>query len=578
MEAIYQYFEWAVIAIIILIQIRAFVVTYNLITNLKGTFLPSLNTQEYLIDQIYINSEDAIKYIEEYDVNENPEIPSDHLLVTLLDADSDNKIALNIHDSINSYLLSNYGAPVNFSIIKDMIDREIDVRDDEISNLIPTPLYLGLAATMFGIIIGLLAMPEFDNESFSASQINPVIDGVKYAMIASLSGLLWTTLLSSSVYKSAKRKVLDDKNKQLSYLQAKLLPALIKSEETGIVGFKHSLDNFSKVATVISDNIRKAAHQTSESIDKQLETIEKVENLKMHRVTKANLELFEKLESNIEIVTAFRKNIKNIDTISERLESFSQRTKSIDDLAQTIKINIEDSNDQLNLSKQLTEFLTEHFKKLDEHGDKIKEAVSFNELYLERAIESLRGRLGELFTSFQEDASQHQISLNKGYSTISDSIKEISLNQIEEYRKLYENAPPQFKELEKLDYLLKLDTLNNQIKDLKEIDLEQSLELKSINDNQVSLILNQKYTIERLEEIKKKLKDQEIIDGIDDLIIEFKKKTTSKTSNRTKQETPTTKKSRGRRKTRRFFKSILNPFKKKKKEIVEQEDIEDEKQ
>ena len=58
-----------------------------------------------------------------------------------------------IKEDINLYLLNNYGAAVNFSIIKDIIDREVDVMDEEISNSLPTPLYLGLAATMVGIIL-----------------------------------------------------------------------------------------------------------------------------------------------------------------------------------------------------------------------------------------------------------------------------------------------------------------------------------------------------------------------------------------------------------------------------------------
>ena len=170
--------------------------------------------------------------------------------ISLVETKGKNEIILRIKNMINTYLINNYGAAVNFSIIKDIIDREVDVIDDEITQSIPTPLYLGLAATMLGIIFGFLAMPEINGEddAFFVG-INALIKGVKYAMGASLTGLILTTILSSGFYKGAKRKSLKEKNDQLSYLQAKLLPELIKAEDTGVSGLKASLDRFARVAT-----------------------------------------------------------------------------------------------------------------------------------------------------------------------------------------------------------------------------------------------------------------------------------------------------------------------------------------
>lgn len=523
MEHIYLYFELGIIGLIIFWQLIIFFSTKNKINGLTNTFNPLLSTQKYLILKEDVGRDIGIDNLLEYDPSDEMDITNEYLLITLLKANSNNKISTNIKESINSYLLNNYGAAVNFSIIKDMIDREIDVHDEEVSNLIPTPLYLGLAATMFGIIIGLWAMPEINDSEFTKS-INSLIDGVKYAMAASLMGLFWTTILSSSVYKSAKKIVLEGKNRQLSYLQAKLLPALIASQETGIAGLKQSLDLFTRKGVEISEKIRIASINTSQGIHTQLRTIEKVENLKMHRVTKANLELFEKLDSSVKVIEAFEKNIKTIQNISERLEGFAQKTKSIEDLAQTIKLNIEDSNDQLNLSKQLTEFLTDHFKKLDAHGNKVVEAVSYNELYFSEAITALKERLNKLYHTFQEDASTHQINLQKGYESISASIKEVSTNQIEEYKKLYENSPPQFKELEKLEYLVKLETINQQIEELQNIDYQQQASLEKIDQNQINILEYHRSIENKLIELKSGAINKEIITELKELKKEFQKK------------------------------------------------------
>lgn len=555
MEYFYLYIEFGVIVLILFWQLNVFSITRKKIGVLQKTFTPLISTHQYLILKENIGQDNVLDNLIEYNSAEVTELTDGYQIITLLKTNSDNKIAVNIFSSINSYLLNNYGAAVNFSIIKDMIDREIDVNDDEISNLIPTPLYLGLAATMFGIIIGLWSMPEINNSKFTES-INSLIDGVKYAMIASLSGLFITTILSSYVYKSAKKIVLEGKNRQLSYLQAKLLPALIASQETGIAGLKHSLDLFTRKGVEISERIRIASLNTAQSIETQLKTIEKVEDLKMHRVTKANLDLFEKLESSVYIIESFEKNIKTIQTISERLESFAQKTKSIEDLAQTIKLNIEDSNDQLNLSKQLTEFLTEHFKKLDTHGQKVVEAVSYNELYFSEAIAVLKQNLGQLYKTFQNDASNHQISLQKGYEAISESIKDVSINQIEEYKKLYENSPPQFKELEKLEYLVKLEAITKQIEELQNIDYLQQSSLERIDQNQANILEYYQSIENKLEELKNGISNKEIIEELKDLKKELSKKTS-------KSKTPKTPESDNEKiQVKNPWWKRLNPFKK----------------
>ncbi|SDD64961.1 hypothetical protein SAMN04488104_104414 [Algoriphagus faecimaris] len=554
MESTFQNLELAVIAIIFIWQVNVFLKTTNKIGVLKNTFNPILITRQYLILREDVNQENVKENMLEYNPSEDTSIPEGYLLITLLQSKSDNNIAISISESINSYLLNNYGAAVNFSIIKDMVDREIDVHDDEISNLIPTPLYLGLAATMTGIIFGLIAMPEIDDTQFT-NAINSLIDAVKYAMAASLAGLAFTTILSSSIYKSARKIVLESKNRQLSYIQAKLLPALVASQETGIAGLKHSLDLFTRKGTEISEKIRIASLNTADSINTQLKTIEKVENLKMHRVTKANLDLFEKLESSVQVIEAFEKNIKNIQNISERLESFAQKTKSIEDLAQTIKLNIEDSNDQLNQSKLLTEFLTDHFKKLDSHGQKVQEAVSYNELYFSEAIDALKRRLDNLYKTFQDDASTHQISIKEGYEAIYESIKEVSINQIEEYRKLYENAPPQFKELEKLEYLVKIETINQQIEELHNIDSQQHISLEKISQSQNSILEFHKSIESKMEELSSRSKINDIVSELQEIKKEVRKKV-SKPRRTKNQESDSEKEPQNQ-----FWWQRLNPFK-----------------
>jgi hypothetical protein len=283
-----------------------------------------------------------------------------------------------IKEDINLYLLNNYGASVNFSIIKDIIDREVDVKDEEIANSLPTPLYLGLAATMIGIIFGLFSMPESNGQHF-AEGIDALINGVKLAMLGSLSGLVCTTILSSFVYKNAKRKISGDKNEQISYLQATLLPELIKAEDTGVSGLKASLDRFARVATDISDNVLVAVNKTGENIHSQQEVIDKVANLDVLKISETNLELFNRLESNMSTFSKFSDYLSLMSQISDNLRDFAYRTSNIDNVVNQIDLSLQENS-------RLSRFLTSHFEKIEASGTAALKAVDISDAHFREAM------------------------------------------------------------------------------------------------------------------------------------------------------------------------------------------------
>lgn len=313
----------------------------------------------------------------------------------LLESSSKNKIHLRIKDGINNYLLNNFGSTVNYSIIKDIIEREIDIKDHQISQLVPIPLYLGLAATIIGIIFGLFAMPGLGGDNVNLSGVDILINGVKIAMFASLSGLFWTIVLSSYVYSKASNRVLEDKNEQLTYLQEQLLPVILKSDDSGVIGLKASIENFSKFTSSIVNELKGIAEQTSTNLKLQQETIEKVEKLNVTSISKTNIELFSKLEKNMESFRQFSTYIDSLATISENLHRFSIRTNNIELIADKISNNVETSN-------TLVEFLTAHTAEIKNMGSEARQSVADAEAKMAVALESLGKRTTDNLTFMEE--------------------------------------------------------------------------------------------------------------------------------------------------------------------------------
>jgi uncharacterized protein Yka (UPF0111/DUF47 family) len=484
------YSVWFIIEILVIVSviIYQFYISrkiYKNIRQFKEIFRDRLSVISGYIEKSNLNKKekatDDIVFVEPEKANGQADLFSDRNVVKIsLTETYGVGIIQRIKEAINLYLLNNYGAAVNFSIIKDIIDREVDIKDEEISNSITTPLYFGLAATMIGIIFGLFAMPESNGNHFSEG-IDALINGVKLAMFGSLTGLASTTILSSVFYKNAKKKISSDRNEQISYLQATLLPELVKAEDTGVSGLKASLDRFARVATNISDNVLIAAKKTGENIVLQQEVIDKVANLDVLKISKANLELFNRLESNMIAFIKFSEYVSLMSQISDNLKDFASRTKNIDSVIEQINSSIQEN-------KRLSQFLTSHFEKIETAGlaslkavdlsdshfkeaiEKLREetdntlnqafrAVNESASYFSSAIEKLKEETDNRISRLNQDAAGNESKLAEIYNDIGNRLSSVTSMHISQLQAAYSNALPQFDQLSNLQILPKIQEL-----------------------------------------------------------------------------------------------------------------------
>jgi len=479
--------EIVIIIGVILYQIFHSSKVYSSIKKLENIFFSKLFLRIGFVEKVKIGKVDLdssdIYFEDKIDLNEDSfaKIAGDDIVkLSLVDTEGENEVIIKIKTAINTYLINNYGAAVNFSIIKDIVDREIEVKDEEITQSVTLPLYLGLAATMIGIIFGLFSMPELKGDGFLQG-VNALIGGVKIAMIGSLTGLACTTYLSSFSYKKARRIVQKDKNEQLTYLQAKLLPELIKAEDTGVSGLKASLDRFARVATNISDNVLIAANQTGENLELQKDVMEKVENMDVLRVSKWNLELFEKLENNMEALNKFSVYLSNMERITSQLLEFANRTSDVNRVVDSIDSSLGESRD-------LTRFLSSHFQKIENSGDAALKSVGIVESHFEDAINALKVRTEEMISNLYKSAGNHEAKLENIYKEIEGSLNTITTQYVDAFKDAYSDSIPKFNQLENLELIKEI---NSSIKNMQQDQLlitklnsiDESLKKRSSRNN-----------------------------------------------------------------------------------------------
>ena len=506
--------EIVLIALVIIFQLLISIRLHAKIKNLQSVFQEKLFIIYGYIEKRKIGNSSDFEAEITYD--EPEDTTGEMVKLSLVETQSTNIVMVRIAKSLNSYLINNYGAAVNFSIIKDIIDREVDVEDEGITQNISTPLYMGLAATMIGIILGLWAMPNLDGDEFSKG-LGSLIDGVKAAMIASFIGLVCTTILTAFFYKKAKQKVLEDKNRQLSYLQSKLLPELVRAEDTGVSGLKASLDRFAREATKISDNVRIAADRTENTVMMQLEIIDKVKDLNMTKVSKINLELFDRLETNIQSFDKFSIYLKTINKISENLVQFSNKTEVVETIADEIKSTLQDSKD-------LAKFLTIHFQQIEKAGGAALTALSISDSHFKEALEKLTNEVTTIIdlahsqfkdaiellktdvdnriNELNSKADDADSIIKEKFDNIGTNLNNITAAHLDKLTVAYNSSVPHFEQLENLNLLPELgDKSASQSKELINAVNLLNTSLGSLGEK-----INNQSVLDKLDEIEKNLK------------------------------------------------------------------------
>ena len=222
-----------------------------------------------------------------------------------------NNVFESIKDSINKYLENNSGSVIDFSLLKDAVDRHCDSVENDINTLTPTPLYCGLAGTMAGVIVGLgslittgsitdLLSSGSGNFGTAAEGVNDLLSGVAWAMLASIMGILLTTI-ASLLFKRYKLQGESGKNTFLAWLQAKLLPELPSD----------------------TSSLRGALREVNESYRIQGDVIKAVHDMDVMKMAKANVRVLEELKECTDKLEQFNEYLDDIHGYTDAIHTFT---------------------------------------------------------------------------------------------------------------------------------------------------------------------------------------------------------------------------------------------------------------
>lgn len=245
-----------------------------------------------------------------------------------------NTIFKSIINSINKYLGNNSGSEIDFGLLKDAIDRHCDSVENDISTQIPLPLYLGLVGTMAGVILGLWDLLDSDaisalmgsssdqiKTSDAAGGINALLEGVAWAMSASICGILLTTI-GSILFKSCKLKEENGKNSFLAWMQSELLPELPSNTSQAMNNLVRNLNKFNATFAENSSNLGDKLKAVNESYAIQADIIKTVHDMDVTKMANANVKVLQELNECTDKLKLFNEYLSDIEGYIETIHCF----------------------------------------------------------------------------------------------------------------------------------------------------------------------------------------------------------------------------------------------------------------
>ena len=433
--------------------------------------------EENVVFEEKITEEDEV--IEESEIVEDKVSEDDY--EEKIESDS---VFYRIVTSLNTYLRKNKGAASDYHLMKDIVERNCDAKENEIDTQIPTPLYTGLMGTVLGIIVGVVFL-------VSSGGLSALLDS-DYDLVKGTS--VPTEIIgriSAQDVVDKNKRVIVEKNEEINFIKAEKIVAYAKengkeiklvSDDSGSKGISALLGGialamiasfvgilFTTIASYIFKNAKRKQEEGKDEFLSwiQAELLPQLSSDVSGTLVKMgqNLKDFNKtFSSNTKELSA------TLDKVNESYRGQAAVLQSIKDL----RINeIATANvtiyDKLKNSTQELGEVTQHISECSDQMSKLGKFLKDSENYLiqvkelnqklddgEERMKTIE-RLGQFFEAELQQIQNRKSEMTKAVVVVDDALQEALI-------KMQANVAKRFMEFEKSS-AMQQDILQEKLKE-----------------------------------------------------------------------------------------------------------------
>lgn len=365
MKDIFLIIAIIVVLIVLVLQVLSFLKTREKILVLQSIF-PGSNAFETLVTTV---NSFMLKTPEQLDQfisnppqqkNTSDRIDGDFDVALVTCPGSSSEVIDDILLQTNKYLCKNVGTSAELSVLQDICERKIEALDSEIHHSLNTPLYLGLAGTFIGIIIGLSGI-DFNN----ISELSSLKYGIIAAMCASFMGLILMLINSAIIYNTASSKLESHKNQYYDFLRRELMPTLANDISSSLNSLRNVLGHFVDKFGRNLDSYADSAELLNDNLDKQYLVLDQIQQLSLPAMASEISDSFKTLKDSSDSIRDFHRYQTELNTTISSVSSAVSQINTIisrfRDFADNLAIVVENQAAAGDLQIQFKESLETHF-------------------------------------------------------------------------------------------------------------------------------------------------------------------------------------------------------------------------
>lgn len=404
-------------------------------------------------------------------------------VLTINNQQTSNTLFNTILDNLNRYLSKNANRVSDYHLMKDIVERNCETKEEEINTQVPFPLYLGLMGTMLGILVGvgfLVLGGGIDNllslDSNIEGGINDLLSGVALAMITSISGILLTTI-GAYMLKDAKSKVEQNKDCFLSWIQSELLPELATDISSAMAKMSTNLFRFNKTFADNTKDLQKTLFSVNVSYKEQTKLLEAIDKLNITQIASANIQVYEKLQNCTDEIDRLGQYLNNTNEYLDHVRVLNEKLGDADTRSQAIE--------------KMAAFFEEEFQEINQRKAIISQIVGNVDDKLQKAMVDLQDssekKVQSVANAMTEQNERIKNILEEQYSIFHDKLLKMVVSADKQQKKLdfiWEEQRNLFQ-----NKLKETTSLTEELKNLP--DIKNSLDIISTQTKEQSLVISE---------------------------------------------------------------------------------------
>ncbi|NJW54749.1 hypothetical protein HC175_17700, partial [Salinimicrobium sp. CDJ15-91] len=151
--------------------------------------------------------------------------------------------------------------------------------------------------------------------------IDALLNGVKIAMFASVSGLA-LTILSNYFFFRARRQVEHQKHGFFTFIQTRLLPILSKNTSSIIYSLQTNLLKFNRVFTTKMNSFSSTVNEVRQTFDSQLQVVQEFKRIDVANIAKYNIDVMQQLQNSFQ-------KLQDLATYLDNMNGFIGNTREL---------------------------------------------------------------------------------------------------------------------------------------------------------------------------------------------------------------------------------------------------------